>query len=147
MTSLNLSLFVINNFYGVINCLNMNRVTICRAKCLDIKVPLKVLLTSCFCYNSKEKKNKISESKNKIKQSRYEFPCASSLTKCLKDLEKVTGFWKFICPFISKSLHIHFNPPQNASAFLFLNGLVIVTNKESISCKCFKWGNGGGYSL
>ena len=33
----------------------MNRVTICRAKCLDIET-VKVLPISCFRYNSDEKK-------------------------------------------------------------------------------------------
>ena len=32
----------------------MKRITICRAKCLDI-VTLKVLPTSCFCYNPEDK--------------------------------------------------------------------------------------------
>ena len=51
------------------------------------------------------------------------------------------------CPFFSKSLHIHFNPSQNVSPFLLLNGLVMVTNEASIACKCFKEGNVRGYSL
>ena len=51
------------------------------------------------------------------------------------------------CPFFSKSLHIHFNPSQNVSPFLLLNGLVMVTNEGSIACKCFKEGNVRGYSL
>ena len=55
------------------------------------------------------------------------------------------GFWendrflKTFYPFISKSLHIHFNPSQNVSLFLLLNGLVMVKNDEgSNACKFFK---------
>ena len=39
---------------------------------------LKVLLTSCFRYNSEKKKQKIFDSKNETKQSQYESPSASS---------------------------------------------------------------------
>ena len=72
LTSLNFSIFIVNNFYCVINCLNMNGVTICRAECLEI-VTLKVFSTSCFCYNSKEKITKFSKSKtNRIDMSFHE---------------------------------------------------------------------------
>ena len=57
LKSLNLSIFIVNNFNCAINCLNMNRVTICRAKCLGI-VTLKVLWTSCSRFNSGEKSPK-----------------------------------------------------------------------------------------
>ena len=43
----------------------MKRVTICRAKCLDI-VTLKVLPTDYFCYNPEDK---IPEFENKTKQN------------------------------------------------------------------------------
>ena len=43
----------------------MNRVTICRVKCLD-KVTLKVLPTSSFRYNSEEKGTKLPNSKMKL---------------------------------------------------------------------------------
>ena len=59
----------------------------------------------------------------------------------------MTGFYKSFCPFFAKSLHIHFNPSQNVSPVLLLNGLMIVTNEGSIAYKCFKKGNvgkGGG---
>ena len=36
MTSLCLCIFIVNNFYCVINCLTINRVKIHRAKCLDM---------------------------------------------------------------------------------------------------------------
>ena len=45
----------------------MNRVTIYRVKCLDI-MTLKVLPTSCSCYNSGEKP-KIPDSENETKQN------------------------------------------------------------------------------
>ena len=67
--------------------------------------------------------------------------------KCLEDFEKMTGFYKYFCPFFSESLHIHFNPSQNVSPILFLNGLMVVTNKGLTVCKCFRKGNGRGYSL
>ena len=50
----------------------------------------------------------------------------------------MTGFYKSFCPFISKGLPIHFNPSQNVYLMLLLNGLVMVTNEVSITCKCFK---------
>ena len=43
----------------------MNRVTICRAKCLDI-VALKLLPTSCFRYNAEEKSTKFRNLKMKL---------------------------------------------------------------------------------
>ena len=63
------------------------------------------------------------------------------MIKCLEDFEKMTDFYKSFCPFFSKSLHIHFNPSQNVSPILLLNGLVMVLNEGSIVCKCFKKGN------
>ena len=69
----------------------MNRVTICRAKCLNI-VTLKVLPTSYFRYNSEEKSTKSPNPKMKPNKIDLEFPCASSLTKFLEDFEKMTGF-------------------------------------------------------
>ena len=57
-----------NNFYCVINCLNMNRVTISRIKYLDI-VTSNVLSTSYFRYNSQEKEHKISQSENEATQN------------------------------------------------------------------------------
>ena len=50
----------------------------------------------------------------------------------------MTGFYKYLCQYISKSWHIHFYPSQNVSPILLLNGLVMVTNEGSIVCKCFK---------
>ena len=44
----------------------------------------------------------------------------------------MTGFYKSFCPFFSKSLHIHFNPSQNVTTTLLLNGLMVVTNERSI---------------
>ena len=64
-TSLNLCIFMVNNFYCVINCLNMNRVKIYRAKYLDI-VTLKVLTTSFSRYNSEGKTPKFPISKMKL---------------------------------------------------------------------------------
>ena len=48
----------------------------------------------------------------------------------------MTGLYKSFCPFFSNSLQIHFNPSQNVSSILFLNGLVMVANEGSIVCKC-----------
>ena len=59
----------------------------------------------------------------------------------------MTGFYKSFVHFSRKYLHIHFNPSQNVSHILLLNGLVMVTNEGSIACKYFKKGNVRGYSL
>ena len=54
---LSLSISIINNFYCVINCLNINLVKIYRAKFLSIII-LKVLPTSYFCCSSEGKNTK-----------------------------------------------------------------------------------------
>ena len=92
---------------------------------------------------------KIPDSENEAKQNRYEFPSTGSIIKCLEHFEKMTGFYKSFCPFFFflKTLHIHFNPSQNVSPILLLNGLVMTTNEGSIACKCFKKGNVNGYLL
>ena len=143
MKSLNLSIFIVNNFYYVIICLNINRVTIYRAKCFSI-LALKVLPTTCFRYNSKEISSKFRIRKWSFKQNRYEFPSANFMIKCLEDSEKMAGVHKSFFPFFSKSGHIHFNPSHSVSPILLLNGLVMVTNEGSIACKK---GNARGYSL
>ena len=56
-------------------------------------------------------------------------------------VQGMTRFYKPFFPFFSKRVHIHFNPSQNVSTILFLNGLVMVTNEGSIACNCFKTGN------
>ena len=53
----------------------------------------------------------------------------------------MTSFYKYFCPFFSKSLHINFNTSQNVSPILLLNGLMMFTNEESLACKCFKKSN------
>ena len=65
----------------------------------------------------------------------------------------LTRFWEnenFLYIFLSiflENFHNHFNPSQNVSSILLLNGFVMVTNEGSIACKCFKKGNIRGYSL
>ena len=51
------------------------------------------------------------------------------------------------CPSVSKNVQINFTPSQNVSPMCLLNDLMMVTNEESIACKCFKKGNVGEYSL
>ena len=58
----------------------------------------------------------------------------------------MTSFEKSFCPFILKSLHIHFNPSQNISLILLFGSLVMVANEVSIACKCPKQGNRASYS-
>ena len=72
--------------------LNMNGVTICREKYIGI-VTLKVLLTSCFHYNSEEKGIKLLIPKMKLNIiNKYEFPYASCIIKCLEGFEGMTNF-------------------------------------------------------
>ena len=101
MKSLNLSIFIVNNLYYVIICLNINRVTIYRAKCFSI-LALKVLPTTCFRYNSKEISSKFPIRKWSFKQNRYEFPSANFMIKCLEDSEKMAGVHKSFFHFSRK---------------------------------------------
>ena len=78
---------------------------------------------SCSRYNSEEKSPKSPIPETKLSRINASFPVQFLLTKCLKDFEKITGFGNSFCPFISKSLHIHFNPSQNGSPLLLVNGL------------------------
>lgn len=87
LTSLNLSIFIINNFYCVISCLNMNRVTTCRVKYLDIILP-----TSFFRHNSEEKSTKFLNLKMTLNKIGTSFPSTSPLTKCFGNFEKMDTF-------------------------------------------------------
>ena len=129
MTSLNLSIFIVNNFC-VINCLNINRVRIYGAKCLGI-VALKALPTSFLYYHSEAKNT---DPENEAKLNWYKLPYVSSMIKFLEGFEKTASFYAYI----SKSLLVHFNPSQNVSLSLLLNGLVMVINEGSMACKCVK---------
>ena len=102
MLNLTSLIFIVNNFYCVINCLNINRITISRAKCLDL-VTLKILPQLISSLLRGNKLN-ILNSENEAKQNRYEFPSANSIIKCLGDFENMTGFCESFCPFFSKSL-------------------------------------------
>ena len=127
----------------VLNCLHINRVTNYREKCLGI-VTIKVLAPTFFRYNLKEIISNFSNNLKfpKMKLNRIHLSAsASSIIKCLENFEKMTYFCKSFCLFFWKSWHIHFNPSQNVSPILLLNGLVMVTNEGSIACKCFKTGN------
>ena len=66
-------------------------------------------------FKTQRKKAQYSWSENKAKQNWYECPCASSLTKCLEDSEKITGSYKSFFQFILKCLHIYSNPWQDVS--------------------------------
>ena len=124
----NLSIFIVNDFYCVINCLNMNSVTICRAK-------LKFLTTSCFRYNSEEKTKSFPFPK--IKLNRIVSLC-KFYNKMFRRFSKNDRFFKIVLSIHLESLHIHLIPSQNVSPLLLLNGVVMVINEGSIACKCFK---------
>ena len=48
----------------------------------------------------------------------------------------MTGFYRSVWQVFSKGLNIHFNPSQNVSTILFLNGSVMVTIAfQKIKCK------------
>ena len=103
---------------------------------------LKLLLISCFRSNSEQidPKFPISNMKSRIwnsVKSQYEFSGTSSIMKCLKNFEKMTGFYQSFRNFLSKSLHIHFNPSQNISTILLLHGLMMVINERG------EWEGGG----
>ena len=66
----------------------MNPVTICRAKCFDVVIFYRQVVSVI----TQMKKTQNSRTENETKQNWYEFPCANSLTKCLEDFEKMTGF-------------------------------------------------------
>ena len=135
LTFVNLSTFVLNNFYFAINCLNIKRVPIYRAKFLGI-VTWKVLPTNCFCLNSEGKSTESpyfeNESKQLMRVSQYKL-----YNKMFREFWENGTFLEIFLS-ISKNLHIHFNHSQSASRIILLNGFVMVTNKGSIAWKCFK---------
>lgn len=88
-TFLNTSIFTVNYFYYVINCLNINHVTIYTTKCLGIVTW----------------KKQYSQIENKTKQNRYEFPCASSIIKCLENFKKMPSFDKFFSVHLSSKAY------------------------------------------
>ena len=77
--------------------------------------------------------HKIPDSENEAKQNRYEFLSTSSITKYLVDFEKMVGFYRPFCLFISKSIHFLAHPSLNVSSILLFNDLVMVTN-EGVYC-------------
>ena len=80
--SLYLFFYFLNQFYYVKICLNINRVTIYKAKCLGI-VTLKVFTTTCFSYNLVETSTKFSILKMKIRSlisSFFRIPSTQLLT-------------------------------------------------------------------
>ena len=69
LTSLNLSIFIVNNFWCVINCLNINGVTIYRAK-ISWHSDFKSFTDKLFLDNSEEKsKKQISNSENEAEEN------------------------------------------------------------------------------
>ena len=95
-----------------------------RAKCLGIAT-LKYLLASCAHYHLDEYSTKFQILKMKL--SRID------ITKYLVDFEKMAGFYRPFCLFISKSIHFLANPSLNVSSILLFNDLVMVTN-EGVYC-------------
>ena len=76
------------------------------------------------------------------KYSKYKMWLSIMIAICIKQ-----KFLQLFCPFFSKCLHIHFNPSKNVSPIVLLNGLVMVTNEGSNTCKCFKRGKVREYLL
>ena len=117
LRSLNLSISRVNMPYCIINGLNINRVTIYRAKCLGT-VTLRVLLTSRFRSNSEKKSThsvlwRLSETES-VRVSQYKV-----CNKAFRGFRENDHFFnKSFSPFISKKLHINFNPSQNVSYFI-----------------------------
>ena len=68
--------FYIYFFYCLMNCLNINCVTIYKTNCLDI-MTLKNLPTICLS----AKKHKNPDSENEATQNYYAFLCAGSIIK------------------------------------------------------------------
>ena len=124
---------MVNNFYCVICCFKYEQRYDMQSK-MSEHSDFQSFTGKLFSLWLRGEKSKIPDSKIEAKLNLYEFPCASSLTKCLENFEKMTGFWKSFCPFISKSLHTHCSPSQNVSPLLLLNCLLMVTNEESRAC-------------
>ena len=77
LASLNLSIFIVNNFYCVINCLNMNRVIVCRAKSVGIAAYRHSFTDELFplwLSNSEEKITKFPFPKMKLNRINASFP-------------------------------------------------------------------------
>ena len=125
------------------NCLNINRNTIYRAKCLGI-VTLKVLPTSCSHYNSEEKTLKFPISKMKLNRIN-----ASSLVQVFNKM--FGGFLendRFLKIFLPIYLEKFTHSFQSSTKCLPpLNGFAMVTDERSITFKCFKERNRGRNSL
>ena len=128
----NLSIFIVNNFYCVMNCLNINRVRFYRTKCIDI-VTLKVLPTSCSRY----KKHKIPKSENEATKNIRVSLCKFH-NKIFRTYRENDKFFKILSYIHLEILHIHFNSSQNVSFISLLDSLVKVTNEWSIACKYFR---------
>ena len=71
-------------------CLNLNRVTIYRAKCHDSD--FKSFTNKFFPLWLGGKKYNTLDSENEDKQNWCELSCASSVIKCLKDFERMASF-------------------------------------------------------
>ena len=78
------SILKVNEFHFVINCLNINRVTIYRARCLGI-MAFKISPTKYFHHNSERKNTNIPISKMKLRRfdgwwvSFFYWPCSHSI--------------------------------------------------------------------
>ena len=135
LTSLNLSIIIVNNFYCVMHCLNMNCVTICSAKCLDI-VTFKNLPTSCFRYNSEEESTKSPNSKMKLNQKLIRVSLRKFLNRMFTEFRENDRFLMiFLFIYLEKLTHLF---QSFTNSLLLLNALVMLTNAGSIACKCFK---------
>ena len=99
-------------------CLNLNRVTIYRAKCHDSD--FKSFTNKFFPLWLGGKKCNTLDSENEDKQN-WTFLCKFR-NKMFKRFREDGKFLKSFYSYISKHLHIHFNPSQNLSPFILLNG-------------------------
>ena len=96
--------FMGNNFYCVINCLNMNCFTISGAKCPCV-VTLKDLPTSCSCYNSEEKSPKFPVPKMKLKKLMRVSLC-KFFNKMFEGFRENVRLWKnFLSIYLEKFIH------------------------------------------
>ena len=88
-TSFILSIFKVNYFCCVTNCLKINRVRICSANYLGIVTFKK--LPAFFSVMTQGKRHSNLDSEIKAKENSYQFFCVSYEIKFLKDFEKMTG--------------------------------------------------------
>ena len=135
MTSLNLSIFAVNNFFCVVKCSNINRITIYNTS----TIPWRSDFTGKLFYKNNLKKYKIPNLKKKLNNWTNERVCLCEFhNKMFKEFRENERFLKIFFSFYLEKLIHPFHSFTKCFSDVIASCFGHGFKWKFAACKCFK---------